>query len=71
MTATEIADGVLFNDGRAANYLTALRRGPMTWTDEARETQSRINRSIMADPRWANGFTMRMQSGDPRQVAQA
>jgi len=70
LTATEIADGVLFNDGRAATYLTALRRGPTAWTDDLRGTQSRIHRSIAADPRWADGFTTRMQSGDPRQIAQ-
>jgi len=69
-TAAEIADGVLFNDGPAARYLTNLNRGPTQWTDSIRETQRGIHDGIAADPRWADAFVANMQSGDPRRVSQ-
>src|SRR5688572_14873402 len=39
LTAVEIADGVLFNDGPAAKYLTELDRPETQWTDEMRQIQ--------------------------------
>lgn len=71
LTAIEIVDGVLFNDGVAAQYLTELRRGKTEWNDELRRVQRLIHDSVSADPRWASSFAQRMQSGDPRKVARA
>jgi hypothetical protein len=67
-TPTEISDGVLFNEGPAADRLIALNRGPTQWTGDLREIQRSLNESIMADPAWAQGFAEQMQSGDPRAV---
>lgn len=71
LTAIEIVDGVLFNDGAAAKYLTELRRGPTKWNSELRDVRDRIHKSVSADPRWADSFVQRIQSGDPRYVARA
>lgn len=66
-TATEISDGVLFNEGPAAAYLVELNRGPqpLPWTDEMRMIQRQVNEAILAEPAWAQGFAEQMQSGDP------
>ncbi|HZM78801.1 MAG TPA: hypothetical protein VFC19_23990 [Candidatus Limnocylindrales bacterium] len=69
-TATEISDGVLFNEGPAADRLLELNRGPhpWPWTDELRAIQRDINNAILADPAWADRFVVQMQSGDPLAV---
>ena len=67
-TATEISDGVLFNDGPAAGYLAELNRGPTQWTADLRGVQRAVNEAIEADPAWANHFAEQMQSGDPNLV---
>jgi hypothetical protein len=72
LSAIEIADGVLYNDGAAAPFLTSLRRGPgPEWNETARRTQQLIHQSIGSDPRFAASFAERMQSGDPMRVRNA
>jgi hypothetical protein len=68
MTAVEIADGVLFNTGPAAEYLTSLNRGETQWSEDLWETQERVHHAIEGDRLFASSFQERMQSGDPRQV---
>jgi len=67
-TATEVSDGVLFNDGPAASYLVELNRGPTRWTDDLRAIQRQVNEAIDTDPAWARHFAEQMQSGDPNLV---
>ncbi|MEQ4304266.1 hypothetical protein ABNF97_23265 [Plantactinospora sp. B6F1] len=69
LTAVEIADGVLFNDGPAAKYLTELDRPETPWTDEMRRIQELIRRYLDADPQLAKALSTWMQSGDPLKVA--
>lgn len=69
--AGDIADAVLFNDGPAAKYLAGLRRPPFEWNEELREIQRGIRTAVEADPRFADSFASRMQSGDPRQCQSA
>lgn len=71
LTAVEIVDGVLFNDGVAARYLTDLRRGKTQWNAELREIQGAIHKSVTKDARWASDYAQLMQSGDPRKVTKA
>jgi hypothetical protein len=70
LAAVEIADGVLFNEGAAAERLTSLQRGPTEWTETMRDTQRRVHRSIESDRRFAYEFVENMQSGDPLRVAE-
>ncbi|HZM78817.1 MAG TPA: hypothetical protein VFC19_24070 [Candidatus Limnocylindrales bacterium] len=65
LKAGEIVDAVLFNDGPAARYLTALRRGPTQWTEELRKLQREIKATVEKDPAFAERFVAQMQSGNP------
>jgi SdpC family antimicrobial peptide len=73
LTSVQIADGLFFNDGRAAPYLSALQRDTIHWTDELRSIQAGIDGALQADTTgyYRSEFPARMQSGDPRRVQQA
>lgn len=71
LKAGDIADAVLFNDGPAAQYLTALRRPNFRWSEELRAIQRSVRSAVEADSKFAATFAARMQSGDPRQCQSA
>jgi SdpC family antimicrobial peptide len=70
-TATQLSDGLLFNDGPVAAYLAKLDRPQPERTEDAVRAAAAINKAIEADPKWAATFAARVQSGDPRQIEPA
>lgn len=69
-SAWEIANGVLFNDGPAAERMVALRRPATPWTRDLRDLQASTRRAVESDSVFVRTFPAQMQSGDPRQVEQ-
>jgi SdpC family antimicrobial peptide len=67
-SAWEIANGVLFNDGPAAERMAALRRPATPWTRDLRDLQESTRRMVESDSVFVRTFPRQMQSGDPRQV---
>jgi hypothetical protein len=70
LTAAQITDGVLFNDGPAAVYLSNIPRGTIRWTPELRSVQAGIQAAVAADSTsyFTSDFARDMQSGDPQRV---
>jgi hypothetical protein len=68
LTAAQISDAVLFNDGPAAAKLVTMRRPPTQWSADLRDVQSKINEKLTASP---GSFADSMQSGDPVKVQSA
>ena len=70
LTSAQIADGVLFNDGPAATYLSNIQREPVRWTPELRSIQAGVQAALAADPTsyFTKNFASDLQSGDPQRV---
>jgi hypothetical protein len=73
LSATAIADGVLFNNGPAAALLKSVDRTPVQMTDELRAVEAEVNKAISADKTgyYTSQFSQQMQSGNPRSVRNA
>ena len=73
LTSAEIVDGLLFDEGRAARYLSSIDRDGIQWTEELRSVQVGIRPVLAADPTgyYGSAFAQAMQSGDPRAVEKA
>jgi hypothetical protein len=73
LTSAQIADGVLFNEGPAAKYLTAVTRDPIHWTAELRNVQSSVKNAVESDRSgyFTSQFVPQMESGDPLAVRSA
>jgi len=69
MTAIELAHGLLFNQGRAAHYLTVLDRPTIKMTRWLRVLQRSVDRKLEGHPELAGTFARDVQSGDRVKVA--
>ena len=69
MTATEIARGLLFDQGNAAHYLTALNRPEVRMTQALWILQRSVDRKLEEHPRLAATFARDVQSGNRVKVA--
>lgn len=69
MTASELAHGLLFNQGRAAHYLTVLDRPTIRMTRWLRIVQRSVDRKLKEHPVLAGTFARDVQSGDRVKVA--
>jgi hypothetical protein len=67
-SAVELANAILFDDGPAAGYLTALDRPPVEWNDNLTKTEQAVDAAVASDPKWAESFAAQTQSGDPNQI---
>jgi len=68
MTATELADGLLFNQGKAAPYLTVLGRPMTRMTSGVRILQRSVDRRLEEHPKLAATFARDVQSGNRPKV---
>src|SRR5688572_2783272 len=73
LSSAEIVDGLLFNEGPAAPYLSSIDRDEIRWTSELRGVQAGIRSAVTTDPTgyYTSAFPQEMQSGDPRAVQKA
>jgi SdpC family antimicrobial peptide len=73
LTPAQIADGVLFNEGPAAQYLTSVTRDQIPWTTQLRDVQSDIKAALESDASgyFRSQFVQQMQSGDPMAIRSA
>jgi len=69
MTASELAGGLLFNQGRAAPYLTALDRPSVKMTGAVRILLRSVDRKLEQHPELAGTFARDVQSGNRIKVA--
>jgi hypothetical protein len=70
-SATQVADGVMFDNGPAAAYLTSLNRPYPPPSTQTTAIESAINAAISASPQRAASLQTELQSGDPNQVQNA
>jgi hypothetical protein len=68
MTATELANGLLFNQGKAALYLTELARPMIRMTGGLRILQRSVDRRLEEHPTLAATFARDVQSGNRPKV---
>ncbi len=71
MTAVTLADGLVFNHGPAAQYLTGLPRAPVTLDARMRHVRQLIDNALMSHPSQASTFAQQVQSGNRVQVLHA
>jgi hypothetical protein len=68
MTATELAHGLLFNQGKAARYLTVLRRPVIRMTRGLQILQESVDSRLDEHPELAATFARDVQSGNRAKV---
>ena len=70
-SATQLADGVLFDNGPAAPYLASLNRPVPPQSSALTTIENATNTAINANPQLAASLQAEFQSGDPNQVQDA
>jgi hypothetical protein len=70
-SATQLADGVLFDNGPAAAYLTTLNRPVPPSSSQTTAIENNINAAITANPTLASSLQTEFQSGNPNEVQTA
>jgi hypothetical protein len=71
MSAVELANGVLFGQGPAARYLTALNRPAAPVTGKLLGVERSVDHALRASPPLAAAFARNIQSGNRIQVRAA
>ena len=69
MTATELASGLLFDQGKAAPYLATLDRPTVKMTEAVRILLRSVDRKLKQHPKLAATFARDVQSGNRVRVA--